>query len=50
MDEDEIETTFKELMNCNTDERSWIDPEVEYEDRTTAPMIEVATIRFIEGE
>ena len=51
MSRGQSEPTFRELMSCNTgkDERKWIDPEVEYEYLTTAPMIEVANIIFTEG-
>ena len=42
--------TFKELMNCNlgSDDRRWVKEEVEYDDRTTASLGEIARIVFIE--
>ena len=44
------EPTFKELMNCNlgSDDRRWVKDEVEYDDRTTASLGEIARVVFTE--
>jgi len=46
---DPKEPTFKELMNLSLgDDRRWVKEEVEYDDRTTASLGEIARIVFIE--